>query len=123
MPKPRRPKAEAELRHAEASIANLKEELAIYDGNPAAVNLIANWLKQQEQKAVRRRRELAEADVFAVRLRKHREAKALTQAELAKRAGLGQAMISLLEQGDRKPSWQTISKLAKALEVGLEEFQ
>jgi len=85
--------------------------------------LIANWLRQQEQKAAKRQRELAEADVFAARLRKHRDAKGLTQVELAKRAGLGQAMISLLEQGDRKPSWQTICKIAKALEVGLEGFQ
>lgn len=123
MAKPRRPRTQEELRRAEASIANLKEDLARYDGNPSAVNLIANWLNQQEQKAARRRQELAEADHFAARLRKHREAKGLTQVQLAKRAGLGQAMISLLEQGDRKPSWQTICRIAKALEASLEEFQ
>jgi DNA-binding XRE family transcriptional regulator len=75
-------------------------------------------MKQQQQKAAKRHNELAEADVFASKLRKHREAKGVTQAELAKRAGIGQAMISLLEQGDRKPSWQTTCRVAKALGVG-----
>jgi DNA-binding XRE family transcriptional regulator len=112
-----------ELRAAEASVATLRDELARYEGNYAATNLVTNWLKQQEQKASRRRRELAEADVFAARLRQLRERQNLTQTELAKRAGLGQAMISLLEQGDRQPSWETIRRLAEALNIGVENFQ
>src|SRR5215831_17737824 len=103
--KPRRPRTETELRDAESSIDGLKQELAQYEGNPAATNLIANWLKQQEQKAARRRQELAEADAFAAQLRKLRAERRLTQEQLANRSGVGQAMISLLEQGDRKPSW------------------
>jgi DNA-binding XRE family transcriptional regulator len=122
-PQPRRPRTERELRAAEANIASLRHELARYEGNYAATNLVVNWLKQQEQKASRRRRELAEADVFAARLRQLRERQNLTQTELAKRAGLGQAMISLLEQGDRQPSWETIQRLAEALDIGVENFQ
>jgi len=89
----------------------------------AAKNLLENWLRQQETKAENRRRQLNEADAFAARLRLVREQRNLTQVELAKRAGVGQAMVSLLEQGDRQPSWATVCRLAKALNVGIEEFQ
>jgi DNA-binding XRE family transcriptional regulator len=121
--KPRRLKTENELRAAESNIDSLKQELALYEGNPAAMNLIANWLRQQEQKAAKRRQELAQADLFAARLRQLREERNLTQDELAKRAGVGQAMISLLEQGDRQPSWPTVCRLADALDVRVEVFQ
>ena len=122
-PKPRRSKTERELRDAESQIMQLKRELAMCEGLPAARNLVANWLRLQEKKAANRRQELEKADSFARRLRQFREKRNLTQAELAKRSGLGQAMISLLENGDRQPGWGTIRKLAMALEVGVEEFQ
>jgi DNA-binding XRE family transcriptional regulator len=122
-PKPRRGKTEHELRDAESKIMQLKQELEHCEGLPAARNLVANWLKLQEQKAAKRRQELERADVFARRLRRFREERRLTQAELARRSGVGQAMISLLEKGDRQPGWGTIRKLAEALVVGVEEFQ
>jgi DNA-binding XRE family transcriptional regulator len=121
--KPRRPKTETELREAESNIENLKQELALYEGNEAARNLIANWLRQQEQKAAKRRQELARADAFAARLRQLREERKLTQDELAKRASVAQATISLLEQGDRQPSWPTVCRLATALDIRVEAFQ
>jgi DNA-binding XRE family transcriptional regulator len=120
---PRRPRMEKELDEAESTIDSLKQELARYEGNSTATNMIANWLRQQEEKAAKRRRELAGADAFAARLRQLREERSLTQVELAKQAGVGQAMVSLLEQGDRQPSWATVCRLAKALNVGVELFQ
>jgi DNA-binding XRE family transcriptional regulator len=121
--KPRRPRTEKELTDAEINIDGLERELALYEGNSAATNLVANWLRQQKQKAAKRRQELAQADAFAARLRELREKQNLTQVELAERAGIGQAMVSLLEQGDRQPSWPTICRSAKALDVGVEAFQ
>jgi DNA-binding XRE family transcriptional regulator len=121
--KPRRPATEKELTEAEVNIESLERELALYEGNTAATNLVANWLRQQKQKAAKRRQELAQADAFAARLRRLREQQKLTQVELAERAGIGQAMVSLLEQGDRQPSWPTICRLANALDISVEAFQ
>ena len=122
-PKPKRPTMEAELHDAERRIDSLQHDLALCEGNPAAMNLVANWLRQQNQKASKRRQSLAQADAFAAHLRQLREKQKLTQVELAERAGIGQAMVSLLEQGDRQPSWPTICRLAKALDVSVESFQ
>ena len=59
---------------------------------------------------------------FGNRLRLLREAANLTQSELADRAGMSKAGIANLEQGRRKPEWDTLQKLAKALSVPLDSF-
>ncbi len=60
---------------------------------------------------------------FGTRLRELREAKGLTQSQLALAAGLSGGSVSNLEQGFRKtPSWETLQKLAGALGVGVEAF-
>lgn len=41
----------------------------------------------------------------------------LTQAELAKRAGVGQSTIAKIEQGDSRPRHKTARALAEALGV------
>jgi len=41
----------------------------------------------------------------------------VSQAELAKKAGIAAETVNRLERGKRKPSFITIRKLAKALEV------
>ncbi len=41
----------------------------------------------------------------------------LTQAELAKKAGVSPTLIARLERGERYPSARTLTKLAKALDV------
>lgn len=41
----------------------------------------------------------------------------LTQTELAHRSGVDRAFISNLEQGKRKPSFGTVSKLAAGLRI------
>ena len=50
-------------------------------------------------------------------LRELRERAVITQAELAKLAGVTAATISDLETGKRKPRPSTVRKLAKALKV------
>jgi transcriptional regulator with XRE-family HTH domain len=52
-----------------------------------------------------------------------REAKGLTQAELAKKAKVTQPYITMLESGQRKePSLATLRRLAKALGVPVTEL-
>ena len=54
---------------------------------------------------------------FAERLRQRREARELTQSELAKEANLQPSAIAHFEAGRRKPSFDNIHALAKALKV------
>ncbi len=56
-------------------------------------------------------------DVFPDRLREQRELRKLTQQELADRAGLPSTSISHFEKGARKPSFDNLRRLAKALET------
>ena len=56
-------------------------------------------------------------DVFPERLRKVRESRKLSQAELAERAGLQASAISHFETGTRKPSFANLRRLADALQV------
>jgi transcriptional regulator with XRE-family HTH domain len=61
---------------------------------------------------------------FGARLRELRERAGLSQGGLAEAAGMSQAGISDLEQerGGRKPTWETVQKLATALGVSCEAF-
>jgi len=56
-------------------------------------------------------------DVFPDRLREQRELRKLTQQELADRAGLPPTSISHFEKGARKPSFDNLRRLARALET------
>jgi transcriptional regulator with XRE-family HTH domain len=56
---------------------------------------------------------------FAERLRGLRARVALTQAELAQRAGIDPATVARLEQSQTAPRPTTIRKLARALGVEL----
>lgn len=51
------------------------------------------------------------------RLRYYREQSALTQQELADRAGVTRLTVMLLEQGQQQPRPATTRKLARALKV------
>jgi transcriptional regulator with XRE-family HTH domain len=56
-------------------------------------------------------------------LRKARKRKQLSQVALAAKIGTTQAHISALERGDvGKPSWDTVGKLAKVLDVRPEQL-
>lgn len=60
---------------------------------------------------------------FDAMLRKLREAKDLTQVELAKRAGIPQGYLAQLEGGTKKnPSLDVLRRLAKALRVKVGEL-
>jgi len=56
-------------------------------------------------------------DIFPARLRRAREARQLSQGDLAKRAALQVSAISHFETGGRKPSFDNLKKLAEALNV------
>ena len=52
-----------------------------------------------------------------LRLKELREARFLTQRELSAKAKVGEATIVRLEKGTQQPTFQTIKRLAAALEV------
>lgn len=54
---------------------------------------------------------------FQVRLRELREARYLSQRALAEKAQVSVPTIVRLEAGFDKPTWQTINRLAAALDV------
>ena len=60
---------------------------------------------------------------IGVKIRTLRDARGMTQAELAKKARVTQSHVSMLEAGARmRPSIQTIQKLARALGVSVTEL-
>lgn len=62
-------------------------------------------------------------DDFTLRLGALREKAGLTQVQLAEKAGLSKQAVAALEQGTRGPTWDTVRRLAHALNVGVEEFK
>ena len=59
----------------------------------------------------------SEEDQFGARLIAAREARELSQAELAKKSGLQAAAIGHFERNRRKPSFANVRALAQALSV------
>lgn len=55
--------------------------------------------------------------VFGARLREARERQGLSQAELADRSGMQPSAIAHFEANRRKPSFENVRRLAKALSV------
>lgn len=60
---------------------------------------------------------------FGERLKAIRIAAGLTQEQLAERVGMKPTNITRLEKGGRTPGWDTVLKLAEALNVSLDEFK
>ena len=56
------------------------------------------------------------------KIRAAREAHGLTQAELAARAHIAQAYLSYLEQDQREPSLSIAARIARELEIPLDEL-
>ncbi|RLE70234.1 MAG: transcriptional regulator, partial [Thermoprotei archaeon] len=54
-------------------------------------------------------------------LRELRKAAGLSQAELARRAGVSQSLIARIESGDVNPRVSTLQRILKALEEYVEE--
>jgi transcriptional regulator with XRE-family HTH domain len=63
------------------------------------------------------------AEAFGVRLKALREAAGLSQKALAEKAGVVTSAIGHLEQGLRKPTWETVLALGKALGVPCTAFE
>lgn len=57
---------------------------------------------------------------FAQRLIKSRQIRGLKQADLARSAGIPPSAISHFEAGERKPSFETLRRLAEALGVTID---
>jgi len=55
--------------------------------------------------------------IFPRRLRRAREERGWSQADLAARAGLQQSALSHYENGARRPSFANLRRLARSLEV------
>ena len=61
-------------------------------------------------------------DDFAKRIKRLREAKRMTQKELADRAGVSQVSIYMYESGETTPKALVVGKLASALGVSCDEL-
>jgi transcriptional regulator with XRE-family HTH domain len=59
------------------------------------------------------------AFLLAERVRQLREARGLTQAELAHRMGTTQPFVARLEAGGAEPTLETLVRIARALDVQL----
>ncbi len=59
---------------------------------------------------------------IGARVREVREGRALTQQEVARRAGLAMDAVSRIENGYRKPRPSTLQRLAEALDVAVERL-
>lgn len=57
---------------------------------------------------------------IAKNIQRIRKEKALSQEELAHKAGLNRAYIGYIERGERKPSVDTLNKISKALKIKLQ---
>ena len=62
------------------------------------------------------------SDAFSRIVKKHRVKKGLSRAELAKKAGLHQTYIGLLEREKRSPNLDTAKAISKALGLTLAEI-
>ena len=56
---------------------------------------------------------------IGMKIKALREAKHLSQAALARKAGVQQSSISYIESGEKNPSFDTVVKLARVLHVDL----
>jgi XRE family transcriptional regulator, regulator of sulfur utilization len=59
---------------------------------------------------------------FAVKLKKLRDSRGLTQEALARKAGISRAYLARLEIGRHDPHLSRLRKLAKALRVKVSEL-
>ena len=59
---------------------------------------------------------------FATRLRELRKQAGLSQGKLARNSGLGVSTVRLFEYGLRQPTFETLVKLARGLDVSLGAF-
>lgn len=51
------------------------------------------------------------------RFKEAREKKKMTQAQVAKKAGMNTNYYAVIERGEINPSWETLKKIAEALDI------
>lgn len=68
-----------------------------------------------------RRSKMSKDNSFGKKLQQIRKSKGLTQERLAELAGVHEKHISKLELGTYKPSFDTLSKIVKALGLNIDE--
>lgn len=64
----------------------------------------------------------ADQRAIGAAVRAHREARGLTQVELAARIGVNQPSVSRIEHGYHLPGTDTLLRLSRALNVSLDEL-
>ena len=57
------------------------------------------------------------SEVFRIRLRQARELRGWNQGDIAERAGMPASSIAHFESGSRRPSFDSLRRLANALEI------
>ena len=62
------------------------------------------------------------AKALIATLQSERKALGISHEKLAEKAGISRQAIGKIEAGERNPTMQTIYKLAKAMDMTLEEF-
>lgn len=62
------------------------------------------------------------AKVLIRTLQAERKARGISHEKLAAKAGVSRQAIGKIESGERNPTMQTVYKLAKAMDMTLEEF-
>lgn len=70
----------------------------------------------------RSERATALLQLLARRIRSLRERQGLTQEDFASRCGISVSFASLLERGERSPSYETLVEVAQALQIPLAEL-
>ncbi|MBI3183707.1 MAG: helix-turn-helix transcriptional regulator [Myxococcales bacterium] len=72
-----------------------------------------------EERHVRAKEHLG---LLARRIRMMRERKGITQEDFASRCGISVSFVSLLERGERSPSYETLVEVASALDISLSDL-
>lgn len=95
-------------------------ELHLKTTRGETVELPWNFVRHYCDSAYRERVELVSSkgrQSIGNRLRALREARALTQEQMAEAAGIGRITLVRIEAGQRSPRYDTLIKLAKALDT------
>lgn len=77
--------------------------------------VLKNHLKDKDFREEWNRTALARA--VAIRIVAYRSEHSLSQTALARIVGMQQPAIARLEAGEKNPTWETISRLARALDI------
>lgn len=71
---------------------------------------------------MKRIKDITKRETIGGLLREKRDATNMSQKELSKAVGLSRSYISLIEQGERIPTYNTAIKMAECLNLKLEEL-